>query len=130
MQVRWKEMVLGKCTLDNLPPAVWPDAVIKSCPNFSKTCPNSNYISFYFKVPILQINPKSYKVLWLFCIAIWHQDLSKVAQSGQTESATEKFVNVVYSIFCTFNSSDFWFFNKRHSSWTINFLLSCQCTLT
>ena len=64
---------------------VWPDVVVKSSPNVSKSCPKSSNSSFVHKIKVFQHCPKSCQSFWAtFVTNFVAQELSKITQSGHT----------------------------------------------
>ena len=59
------------------------DVEVKSCPNYSKSCPKVGKQFFTFKV-MFSIAQKVILHLVYFCKKICHEELSNIAQSDHT----------------------------------------------
>ena len=56
----------------------------KSSPIYPKIYPTSSCSSFYLRIYVFKIAPKTPNILWEICLKYFLTKLSKVAQSGRT----------------------------------------------
>ena len=82
----WTSIVEGATSLlTKWPPhPVWPDVGMKSCQIVSKSCQKVAKSSFYIKRFSLKIAQTCIKCLGNFCMMIFCQEFSKIAQFGHT----------------------------------------------
>ena len=77
---------LSLCLSLSVPSPVWPDVEVKSSPNFRKVIQKwlVSHSNFYLKSDVFQNSPKRHHAFGQICEKIFHQELSRVAQSGHT----------------------------------------------
>ena len=66
--------------------SMWPDVGIKSSQIFPPNLPKRSNSSFNLKCDLFKITQNVSEYLGYFCTEICHQELSKIAQSGHTDS--------------------------------------------